>query len=305
MIMTDQQIRSCSTSELQRWIENVAKALETPARAKKAQELLPLLQAELASRPTPERKSTAKRASSKTIASLPSYPADYLQQAAAIGAVCSWFGDEGAYSQKIRDHEFSADEFQRWLVLWMLVRRIPKKHGTDAFLRMQNFLNHVARPIFLAASTQSLDARCSDVSALASRALSEGITQNRETSLISKFAFSCLPTIFIPYDRTVRDALRGPLGFRFEDHDYVAYTRAFCASADHFGAPPAPDVFTVGGKIMDAELFALRYLDKRLMLLGGFNPLAFEKAALALDHAATMAQSLRRSRDGREQPAET
>jgi hypothetical protein len=54
----------------------------------------------------------------------------------------------------------------------------------------------------------------------------QGHVKARLTSLMWKFAFSCNPKTFAPYDRRACAGLR-KLGYKFKDHDYVSYMERF------------------------------------------------------------------------------
>ena len=89
-------------------------------------------------------------------------------------------------------------------------------------------------------------------------------------------AVSCNPRIFVPYDRTARDALRKVWGHKFKDGDYIAYMKAFDAAKDKVvsrltSIGVTSNTFSVSGKKLDKALFELRATDERLMLAGGFS----------------------------------
>jgi hypothetical protein len=101
----------------------------------------------------------------------------------------------------------------------------------------------------------------------------------RPTSLVSKFAFSCYPTTFVPYDRLGRRQL----GTR--QHDYVAYINSFFQNRTiveqelrEFIRPDrqvglAAQNLPSNGNIMDQPLFLARTTDWYLLLQSKFDPI--------------------------------
>ena len=78
-----------------------------------------------------------------------------LEIIAAANAVSCWFDGEGKLAQQIQQRPFSdAGQFRKWLSLWGLARRV-KRDPPSCTSRLQEFLDLTARPIFLAAATQT------------------------------------------------------------------------------------------------------------------------------------------------------
>jgi hypothetical protein len=104
----------------------------------------------------------------------------------------------------------------------------------------------------------------------------------RPTSLVSKFAFSCCPTTFVPYDRFGRGQLGTP------EHDYVAYISAFFQQQAiveqqlrEFTRPDGQVGLTAqnlpsNGNNMDQPLFLARTTDWYLLLQPQFDPIKAE-----------------------------
>lgn len=165
-------------------------------------------------------------------------------------------------------------EAVKWLSQWGLARRV-KIDPPSRTSRLQEFLDHTARPIFLAAASANEKA-FGHVSTLTNLAVDKGKTECRELSMLSKYAFSCNPRIFVPYDRRARDALRKVMGHKLKDGDYIAYMKAFEAAKEEVvsrltSIGVTSDTFSVCGRKLDKALFELRATDKRLMLAGGFS----------------------------------
>jgi hypothetical protein len=95
----------------------------------------------------------------------------------------------------------------------------------------------------------------------------------RPTSLVSKFAFSCCPTTFVPYDNLTRTTLKAR-GHRVPNHNYVAYMNAFLyekevIANDLAGQHINAACFRCHGDIMPQPLFELRTADWYLLLATG------------------------------------
>jgi hypothetical protein len=123
---------------------------------------------------------------------------------------------------------------------------------------------------------------------LTNLAVETGKTECRELSMFSKYAFSCNPRIFVPYDKRGRDGLREVWQHKFKDGDYIAYMNAFDAAKVEVVSRLASigvtsDTFSISGRKLDKALFELRVTDKRLMLAGGFNAGTMLKECRQLD----------------------
>ena len=102
--------------------------------------------------------------------------------------------------------------------------------------------------------------------------------KDRQTSLMSKFAFSLRPEALVPYDKRARAGIRSAIGARVIEHDYVDYMDKFNT---HIlpAAENALDTHNISEKliadwqpIMTKKLFVRRTADKLFMVLGGFDP---------------------------------
>lgn len=100
----------------------------------------------------------------------------------------------------------------------------------------------------------------------------------RPTSLASKWAFSCAPVTFVPYDSKGREVLRTV------EHHYVAYSKAFELRMQNveemlnsFVRPDGMLGLTANnlpfyGEIMDQLLFSMRTTDWLLLLEANVDP---------------------------------
>jgi hypothetical protein len=101
----------------------------------------------------------------------------------------------------------------------------------------------------------------------------------RPTSLVSKFAFSCSPAVFVPYDRIARGGLGTP------EHNYLAFRNAFAQQQANieqqlatFIRPGgrvglAAENLLLNGHDMNQRVFVARTTDWYLLLQGGYDPI--------------------------------
>jgi hypothetical protein len=147
-----------------------------------------------------------------------------LDMLAARSAIALWFGDEGQRALQIQKAPLDLELLKRWLSTWGVARNAPTKPAL-AREDLRVFLNDVAKPA-LDLAHQSGHEVYRLVETLSQQV--EPICKCRPTSLISKFAFSCYPTMYVPYDSTARKGLSN-LGHQIPGHAYVLYVRAFHA----------------------------------------------------------------------------
>jgi len=189
-------------------------------------------------------------------------------QIAACEAIRSW-ANEGSLANKLRQTETITEQFlSRWLGLWRLARANPLNLRTG----LVQSLNESVRPRIMKSSAEELPAL---VSTLAAELQDGGMATGRQTSLVSKFAFSLRPEVIVPYDSTVRAALGILFGQRLKEHDYATYLAKFGESAKVISH--ALDDHGLVEKLrprwsgaMSETLFRLRAADKYCMLVGGF-----------------------------------
>ncbi|MET4044916.1 hypothetical protein ABIC03_006645 [Bradyrhizobium sp. RT6a] len=192
------------------------------------------------------------------------------EELAARAAVACWQGSEGRYAEAIRTaRRLDADGLARFLNLWMLARSNPlNKRGA-----LLNFLNDHVMPTLLGIDHAS-DEAYGVIEDLSAKALKEGATLGRPTSMLSKLALAVCPLVYIPYDARVQNALRRA-GKGISPHSYRNYMRAVLSEKPAFDqnlARRGLSIETLDGGAMSRALFEMRALDKWLMLRGGFNP---------------------------------
>jgi hypothetical protein len=189
---------------------------------------------------------------------------------AARSAINSWKGSEGELARELQATSIITDDFlRRWLGLWMLARSNPKTHRTA----LAAFLSNAAKPRIAAASDAQLPAL---VCELAVEMFRLQATKGRQTSLMSKFAFSLRPEVIVPYDRRARLGLGDMFSQRLQDHDYPAYLHGFHAFAKEVAHALDRQQITQSMRadwepVMSERLFKMRAADKHFMLLGGFS----------------------------------
>ncbi len=196
---------------------------------------------------------------------------DDLDVLAARAAVSTWQGKEGALSQEIqRSDRLSMETLKSWLARWGVARNVPNQNR-DCFL---DFMNDKAIPAYRRIKNASGEAVYEIVDELSQFVVENKVLDCRPTSLISKLGLAMLPEIFIPYDSTVRKALKQS-GHKVPEHSYVRYMSLVLAEKPAFVRALAEKELTaikLGAGEMSQSLFEMRALDKRLMLKGGFSP---------------------------------
>src|SRR5262249_28819524 len=117
-----------------------------------------------------------------------------LDQLAAKIAVYEWLNKEGQFAKAIQnEHPLQLKLFNQWLHKWNLLQWVPS--GTKR--ELLGFLD-AAKPQLT--SAQAGREAYELVQELVRQAQEEGLVRGRQTSLMSKFAFSCNPKTFAPYD---------------------------------------------------------------------------------------------------------
>lgn len=188
---------------------------------------------------------------------------------ATKAAVDTWAGSEGALSRELRAMNVITEEFLRdWLGVWMLGRSNPLVYRKGLAVELSSI-----RPRILQATDQNLPEL---VSSLTAHLKHSQATKSRQTSLVSKFAFSLRPEVIVPYDSRGRKALGELFGKRLPNHDYSRYLAAFQSFSEPFFANLDKSGTTSRMRaqwepIMSEHLFKLRSADKYFMLMGGFS----------------------------------
>jgi len=211
-----------------------------------------------------------------------------IEKLAFMAAVSSWsFGNEGRLAVALQHTCFGRDKFKKWMGHWILARRIPQHDYYDHLQKLIEFIENEPRQAFIAASRETAVELVEKYTRMAAgETTGVPITWNYELSLFSKYAFSCNPKIFVPYDETVRTALVENFHITPKNKlegNYREYYKYFYKFKDIFKKQIANqarsneflermlDVAKCGEVKMSKDLLFLRATDKSLMLLGGFD----------------------------------
>ena len=201
--------------------------------------------------------------------------------ACAKAAILRWSGPEGTRAKALQQGCTIDKEFTRqWLSEWGLSRSVPIRYRSVVV----DFLRDNARPKIinekedtLAELVQTLVRDLEDASRVVVLT-GDQKALNRQTSLMSKFAFSLRPEALVPYDKRARAGIKNAIGARVIEHDYIDYMEKFNT---HIlpAAEKALDTHNISEKliadwqpIMTKKLFVRRTADKLFMVLGGFDP---------------------------------
>ena len=192
--------------------------------------------------------------------------------ACAKAAILRWSGPEGTRAKALQQGCTIDTEFTRqWLSEWGLSISNPTRYREN----LAAFLSDVARPTILAEPEGSLPKL---VEKLVIEMQAANAAKDRQTSLMSKFAFSLRPEALVPYDKRARAGIKNAIGARVIEHDYIDYMEKFNT---HIlpAAEKALDTHNISEKliadwqpIMTKKLFVRRTADKLFMVLGGFDP---------------------------------
>lgn len=191
-----------------------------------------------------------------------------LFETAAHEAIRRWKGLEGQLAMEVRDRDRIDEDFlRRWLGAWMLARSNPR----PLRVALAASLHDARRRVQEAANGELGNL----IGRLAKEMFDQDVTKGRQTSLVSKFAFSLRPEEIAIYDKHGRYALAEEVGQRIKEHDYVAYLKAFYRFAQTCGRILDETALTERLRprwqpVMTERLFKLRTADKLLMLRGGF-----------------------------------
>ena len=192
--------------------------------------------------------------------------------ACAKAAILRWSGPEGTRATALQEGCTIDTEFTRqWLSEWGLSISNPTRYRENLAV----FLSDVARPAILPEPEGSLPKL---VEKLVIEMQAANAAKDRQTSLMSKFAFSLRPEALVPYDKRARAGIKSAIGARVIEHDYVDYMEKFNT---HIlpAAENALDTHNISEKliadwqpIMSKKLFIRRTADKLFMVFGGFDP---------------------------------
>ena len=182
-------------------------------------------------------------------------------------------GDEGRLATWLQSgSDISVPGLKEWLTKWKLARANPVNLRGALARELQK-----AREELRNTDARDLPKAVEELST----ALEENeATPTRQTSLASKFVFSLFPESIPPYDQFGRQGL-GNFGYAIKRHGYSQYFDSFmkfhealCSNnraeeviAQHL--PENPNYLS--------QVLRMRFADKCLMLIGGFDPKRMER----------------------------
>ena len=195
-----------------------------------------------------------------------------LDRIAAKAAVACWLGEEGILAKRIQHDPLDRQLLETWLKRWKLWGKNANVGEIEA---LRKFLRGVKSQLPKQPVPEF-------VPRMVEQAKSDGLTRARLTSLISKFAFSCQPLAYVPYDSRGLAGLRA-LEFNVGDHDYVEYARCFTQIKPQIVSAVTKAGIRASrlkycGQTLEQDVFEQRAVDKRLMLYGRFPPDDMAKA---------------------------
>jgi hypothetical protein len=203
-------------------------------------------------------------------------------------ALTQWQGEEGKAALWFQNTPINAPEnlttFRRFLYKWRISRTLgggnSKQQTLDLLLTKYR---DKWKNLSILDEKSKFDA-FETVQVYANTVRDNGWTPRNPspwtpTSYASKAAFMCNPTLFAPYDKFVRIALRRR-GFIFADHNYCQYMTAFNSVAQELSDAIEPAANEIVKKFqiqndqtvvfLNNQTAKLRIMDKYLMREGGF-----------------------------------
>jgi len=193
---------------------------------------------------------------------------------AAQEAKYQWKGDEGRLAAWLQSGaDISVPGLKEWLTKWKLARANPVAYREVLARQLQ-----IARAKIKNTDVKDLPMA---VEKLAETLKRNGATTNRQTSLASKFVFSLFPGSIPPYDQFGQQGLRSVFGYAIKPHDYSQYFdlfmefhKALCSN-NRAGEVIAPHLSE--NPSYSSQVLRMRFADKCLMLIGGFDPTRMER----------------------------
>ena len=189
----------------------------------------------------------------------------------ADGAILRWNAAEGKLAKELQE---GCDIDYEFLTKFQQVWQLNRIFSTDYRTKVATFLRDRARPAIQVEKESMLPTL---VQKLVLEMVDAKAAPNKQTSLMSKFAFSLRPEALVPYDARARDGIKNAIGSKIVEHDYVDYIGKF---NDHIlpAAEQALESYQLFDKLSDKwrptmsrELFIRRTADKLFMVLGGFD----------------------------------
>ncbi|QGM21464.1 hypothetical protein GJ672_03725 [Spiribacter sp. 2438] len=199
---------------------------------------------------------------------------DRWLELAAQEARYQWEGDEGRLAKWLQSApDISEQGLRKWLTKWKLARVNPLLYREVLARELQK-----AREELRNTGARDLPKA---VGKLSTALKENGASPTRQTSLASKFVFSLFPGSIPPYDQFGRQGLGAFFEDDIEAHDYSQYFKLFmkfhealCSNnrAEKVIAQRLPK-----NSSYLSQVLRMRFADKCLMLIGGFDPKRMER----------------------------
>ena len=189
----------------------------------------------------------------------------------ADGAILRWNAAEGTLAKELQE---GCDIDYEFLTKFQQVWQLNRIFSTDYRAKVATFLRDRARPAIQAEKKNSLPALVEKLVL----EMEEKVLPSKQTSLMSKFAFSLRPESLIPIDARAREGIKNLTNSKkikadqyiiyiekFDDYILTAVEQALerCQLFDKLSDSWTPT--------MSRELFIRRTADKVFMVLGGYD----------------------------------
>lgn len=193
---------------------------------------------------------------------------------AAQEAKYQWKGGEGRLAAWLQSGaDISVPDLKEWLTKWKLARANPVAYREVLAQQLQ-----IARGEIKNTDVKDLPMA---VEKLAETLKRNRATTNRQTSLASKFVCSLFPESIPPYDQFGQQGLRSVFGYAIKPHDYSQYFELFMefhqALLHKESAQEVIAQHLEENSSISPQVLQMRFADKCLMLIGGFDPERMER----------------------------
>ena len=184
-------------------------------------------------------------------------------------------GGEGHLATWLQSgRDISVEGLQEWLTNWKLARANPVNYR-DALARELQKAREKLR------NTDAKDLPMA-VEELSTALIENEASPTRQTSLASKFVFSLFPGSIPPYDQFGQQGLRSVFGYAIRPHDYSQYFKYFMkfhkalCSNNRAGEVIEQHLSEKNSSYL-SQVLRMRFADKYLMLIGGFDAKRMER----------------------------
>ena len=198
---------------------------------------------------------------------------DRWLELAAQEARYQWEGDEGRLAKWLQSApDISEQGLRKWLTKWKLARVNPLLYREVLARELQK-----AREELRNTGARDLPKAVEELSTALEK---NEASPYRQTSLASKFVFSLFPESIPPYDQFGRQGL-GNFGYAIKRHGYSQYFDSFMkfheALCSNNRAEKVIAQLLSENPSYSSQVLRMRFADKCLMLIGGFDPERMER----------------------------